>query len=56
VHFTELHFDLSEMDQAVTLIHERAHTILRIPEHSHTGDSPVCIAPNELKKLGFDVA
>ncbi len=56
VNFTKLYFDLSEMDQAVTLIHERAHTILRIPGHPGTGDSPVCIVPNQGKKLGFDVA
>ena len=45
-----------EMDQAVTLIHERAHTILRIPGRPGTGEGPVCIVPNEGKKLSFDVA
>jgi hypothetical protein len=35
--------------RAVTLVHERAHTALRIAGHPGTSDSPVCIFPH----LGF---
>ncbi|WP_031498366.1 hypothetical protein [Bryobacter aggregatus] len=56
VHFTKIYLDLKEIDQACTLIHERAHTVFRAPGHPGTGDSPICIVPHEGKKLGFDVA
>lgn len=57
VNFTSRYFDeLTELDQAVTLVHERAHTVLQIPGHPGTGDSPVCIVPHEGKKVGFDTA
>lgn len=35
--------------RAVTLVHERAHTALRISGHPGTGDVPVCVFPH----LGF---
>ena len=57
VNFSPMYFDdLSPLDQAVTLVHERSHTILKISGHPGTGDSPVCIVPHEGKRLGFDVA
>jgi len=57
VNFSPMYFDkLSSLEQAVTLVHERAHTILKISGHPGTGDSPVCIVPHEGKKLGFAVA
>lgn len=57
VNFSLRYLDLSPEDQAVTLVHERAHTLLRISGHPGTGDSPVCIVPHEGKKgLGFDQA
>jgi hypothetical protein len=31
--------------RAVTLVHERAHTALKIAGHPGTGDSPICIFP-----------
>lgn len=57
VNFSPMYFDsLTALDQAVTLVHERAHTVLKISGHPGTGDSPVCIVPHEGKKIGFDVA
>jgi hypothetical protein len=56
VNFSPMYLDLPALDQAVTLVHERSHTILKISGHPGTGDSPVCIVPHEGKKLGFDVA
>ncbi len=32
--------------RAVTLVHERAHTALKIAGHPGTGDSPICIIPH----------
>jgi hypothetical protein len=57
VNFAPRYLDLTAVDQAVTLVHERAHTVLRINGHPGTGDSPICIVPHEGKKgLGFDDA
>ncbi len=57
VNFSPRYLGLSKPDQAVTLVNERAHTVLRINGHPGTGDSPVCIVPHEGKKgLGFDEA
>jgi hypothetical protein len=38
--------------RAVTLVHERAHTALKISGHPGTGDVPVCVFPH-LGFLGF---
>jgi hypothetical protein len=49
VHFTRRYFNVDEVDddsRAVTLAHERAHTLLRIDGHPGTGDSPFCVAPH----------
>jgi hypothetical protein len=57
VNFSPQYLDLKPADQAVTLVHERAHTLLRISGHPGTGDSPVCILPHQgVKGLGFDQA
>jgi len=51
VRITKRYFDASIMpsrdDRAVTLAHERAHTIFRAGGHPGTGDNPFCVAPHE---------
>jgi hypothetical protein len=49
VHFTRRYFNVDEVDgdsRAVTLAHERAHTLLRIDGHPGTGNNPFCVAPH----------
>ena len=49
VHFTRRYFNDDEVDddsRAVTLAHERAHTLLRADGHPGTGQSPMCVAPH----------
>ena len=38
--------DLDADGRAVTLAHERAHTLLRANGHPGTGDQPFCVAPD----------
>jgi hypothetical protein len=47
VHIQENYFALSDADRAVTLIHERAHTVLRAPGHPGTGDVLFCVVPED---------
>jgi hypothetical protein len=47
--FTRRYFDPSVLnadDRAVTIAHERAHTIFRANGHPGTGDNPFCVAPH----------
>lgn len=47
--FTRRYFDpglLNGDDRAVTIAHERAHTIFRANGHPGTGDNPFCVAPH----------
>lgn len=54
IYFTRIYFDqLSRLDQAVTLVHERSHTALKLPGHPGTGDGPSCVVPHEGMKRGF---
>jgi hypothetical protein len=49
VRFKLRYFDPDDMDadsRAVTLAHERAHTLLRANGHPGTGDQPFCVAPH----------
>jgi hypothetical protein len=49
VRFKLRYFDTADVDvdgRAVTLAHERAHTLLRANEHPGTGDQPFCVAPH----------
>jgi hypothetical protein len=50
VRITRRYFDAVVMptadDRAVTLAHERAHTIFRANGHPGTGDNPFCVAPH----------
>ena len=50
VRITRRYFDALVMptaaDRAVTLAHERAHTIFRASGHPGTGDNPFCVAPH----------
>jgi len=50
VRITRRYFDVLVMpttdDKAVTLAHERAHTIFRANGHPGTGDNPFCVAPH----------
>lgn len=49
VRFKLRYFDATEVDadgRAVTLAHERAHTLLRDNGHPGTGDQPFCVAPH----------
>jgi hypothetical protein len=49
VRFTRKYFDAQIVDadgRAVTLAHERAHTIFRANGHPGTGDNPFCVAPH----------
>ena len=50
VRITRRYFDGLVMpttdDRAVTLAHERAHTIFRASGHPGTGDNPFCVAPH----------
>jgi hypothetical protein len=50
VRLTRRYFDPLVMptgdDRAVTLAHERAHTIFRANGHPGTGDNPFCVAPH----------
>jgi hypothetical protein len=50
VRFTRSYFNAmivpSRDDRAVTVVHERAHTILRANGHPGTGDNPFCVAPH----------
>jgi len=47
---TELYFDPTVVptqdDRAVTLAHERAHTVLRLNGHPGTGDNPFNVTPH----------
>ncbi|NOT57256.1 MAG: peptidoglycan-binding protein [Deltaproteobacteria bacterium] len=47
VHVHTNYFNLHEDDRAVTLIHERAHTLLKAPGHPGTGDVLICVVPHE---------
>ncbi|GAG60399.1 unnamed protein product, partial [marine sediment metagenome] len=44
---TPRYFALNEDRRAVTLVHERAHTVLRAAGHPGTGDVPACIEPHK---------
>jgi hypothetical protein len=49
VRFKLRYFDPDDVDadsRAVTLAHERAHTLLRANGHPGTGDQPFCVAPH----------
>jgi peptidoglycan hydrolase-like protein with peptidoglycan-binding domain len=48
MHFRPLYFDpsFSADHRAVTLAHERAHTIFHAQGHPGTGDNPFCVAPH----------
>jgi hypothetical protein len=49
VRFKLRYFDSTDVDadgRAVTLAHERAHTLLRANGHPGTGDQPFCVAPH----------
>jgi peptidoglycan hydrolase-like protein with peptidoglycan-binding domain len=50
VRITRKYFDVLVVpttdDRAVTLVHERAHTIFRANGHPGTGDNPFCVAPH----------
>ncbi len=50
IHITPRYFDTLVMptqdDRAVTLAHERGHTIFRANGHPGTGDNPFCVAPH----------
>lgn len=49
VRFTRLYFDPQIVDgdgRAVTLAHERGHTIFKARNHPGTGDNPFCVAPH----------
>jgi len=49
VRFKLRYFDPTDVDadgRAVTLAHERAHTLLRANGHPGTGDQPFCVAPH----------
>ncbi len=50
VRITARYFDTLVMptadDRAVTLAHERAHTVFRANGHPGTGDNPFCVAPH----------
>ncbi len=49
VRFTRRYFNTDDVDadsRAVTLAHERAHTIFRANGHPGTGDQPFCVAPH----------
>ena len=49
VRFKLRYFDTTDVDadgRAVTLAHERAHTLLRANGHPGTGDQPFCVAPH----------
>ncbi len=48
MHFRPLYFDRTfTLDhRAVTLAHERAHTIFHAKGHPGTGDNPFCVAPH----------
>lgn len=50
VRLTRRYFDPLVMptgdDRAVTLAHERAHTVFRANGHPGTGDNPFCVAPH----------
>jgi hypothetical protein len=51
VRFTRRYFDELFMptteDRAVTVAHERAHTVFRANGHPGTGDNPFCVAPHQ---------
>jgi hypothetical protein len=47
VHVHTNYFNLHQDDRAVTLIHERAHTLLKAPGHPGTGDVLICVVPHE---------
>jgi hypothetical protein len=50
VRFTRSYFDAqiiaTEDDRAVTIAHERCHTIFRANGHPGTGDNPFCVTPH----------
>lgn len=46
VHVHQNYFTLHQDDRAVTLIHERAHTLLKISGHPGTGDVLFCVVPH----------
>ncbi|MHC4401703.1 MAG: LysM peptidoglycan-binding domain-containing protein [Planctomycetota bacterium] len=53
VYFTPRYFAIPmQPDRAVTIVHERAHTLCQPPNdtaHPGTGDSPACVVPHEDK-------
>lgn len=59
VHFTPLHFQQTVADErAVTVIHERAHTVLKLPGNPHPGTAAIMIntAPDDENDLTYDNA
>ena len=47
MHVQANYFDLQPDDRAVSIIHERAHTVLKLNGHPGSGDAPVCVVPHE---------
>jgi hypothetical protein len=57
IHFTELHWTLSVDSRAVTIIHERAHTVLCLQGHPGTdGVMLIGILPHQGANLSYDDA
>lgn len=59
MHFTPRYFTdpaLDALQRAITIIHERAHTVLKLSGHPGTGDSPIGIIPHQGAPITQDQA
>jgi hypothetical protein len=56
IHFTPIHWTLSDDKRAVTIVHERAHTVLCLQGHPGIDSIVIGILPHEGAHLSYDNA